>query len=169
MDSLPFVYRANRNAWMNSEFFKEWLKGLDTQLQHLSRKVLLLDSCDACPHLNCLKNIQLEFVPPRTTALVQSMDMDIIKNLKTLYHARLVNYILEAIEERFQTSSSKVSILQAVTFVADSWRKVSSETIQNCFPHCGFKHLGLEMDVDMLIKSENDDGHVELQPIQNCE
>ena len=177
MDSLPVVYRAIRNAWMTSELFKEWLKDWDIELQRQSRKVLLLlDNCAAHPHLDCLKNIQLEFLPPRTTALVQPMDMGIIKNLKTFYRARLVNYVLEAIEEGLLTSSSTarevcatVNILQAVTFVADSWRKMSSETIQNCFSHCGFKHLVLEMDVDMLIESENDDRNVELQQVENYE
>ncbi|KFM68695.1 hypothetical protein X975_13385, partial [Stegodyphus mimosarum] len=100
------------------------------------------------------------------------MNMGIIKTLKTLYRARLVNYVLEATEESLLTSSSKasevsakVNVLQAVSFMADSWRKVSSETIQNCFSHYGFKHLILEMDVDMIIESENDDEHVELYKI----
>ncbi|KFM74273.1 Tigger transposable element-derived protein 4, partial [Stegodyphus mimosarum] len=135
MASFPVVYRANRNAWMISELFKEWLKDWDRELQCQSRKVLLLlDNCAAHPHLDCLKNIQLEFLPPITTTLVQPMDMGIIRNLKTLYRA--------------------------------SWQKV---TIQNWFSHCGFKNLVLEMDVDILIESENDDGHVELQQVQNCE
>jgi hypothetical protein len=102
--------------------------------------------------------------------------MGIIKNLKTFYHARLVNYVLEAIEESLLTSSStatevsaKVNILQAVTFLADSWQNISSETIQNCFSRCGFKHLVLEVDVDMLIKSENGEGNVELQQVKNYE
>ncbi|KFM62118.1 Tigger transposable element-derived protein 6, partial [Stegodyphus mimosarum] len=167
------MYRANRNAWMTSELFREWLKDWDRELQRQSRKVLL-DNCAAHPHLDCLKNIQLEFLPPTTAALVQPMNMGIIKNLKTLNCARLVTHILEAIEESLLTSSSKVSevsamvsILQAVKFVADRWRKVSSETIQNCFSHCGFKYLVLEMDVDMLIESENDNGHVELQQVMD--
>ncbi|XP_035232701.1 tigger transposable element-derived protein 6-like [Stegodyphus dumicola] len=177
MESLPVVYRANQMRWMASELFKEWLKDWDRELQRQSRKVLvLLDNCAAHLHLDCLMNVQLKFLPPRTTTSVQPMHMGIIKNLKTLYRARLVNYILEAIEEILLTSSSKanevsakVKILQVVTFVADSWRKVSSETIQNCFSHCGFKHLVSEMDVDILIESENDDLHVELQQVQNYE
>jgi hypothetical protein len=41
--------------------------------------------------------------------------------------------------------SSKVNLLQAGQFVADSWREIGSKTIQNCFSHCGLKHSGLEM------------------------
>ncbi|XP_035206840.1 tigger transposable element-derived protein 6-like [Stegodyphus dumicola] len=153
IDSLLVVYRANRNAWTTYELFKIWLKHWNRELQRQSRNVqFLLDNCTAHPHLDCLKNIQLEFLPQRTIALVQPMDMGIIKNLKTLYRVRLVNYIFEAIEERWLTSlskaseaSAKVNILQAVTFVADSWQKVSSEA-KDCFSHCGFKHLVLKMN-----------------------
>ena len=177
MDSLPVVYRANRNAWMTSELFTEWLKDWDRELQQKSRKVLLLlDNCAAHPRLDCLKNIQLEFLPPRTTALLQPMDMGIMKNLKTFYRARLINYVLESIEENLLTSSStatevsaKVNILQAITFLADSWRKISSETIQNCFSHGGFRHLVLQMDVDMPTENEKNDENVELQQVENYE
>jgi hypothetical protein len=53
-----------------------------------------------------------------------------------------VNRILDATEENLLTSfstamevSSKVNLLQAVQFVADSLREIGSKTIQNCFSH----------------------------------
>jgi hypothetical protein len=77
------------------------------------------------------------------------MDVGIIKNLK-MYHGNLVIHILDAIKENLLTSfskakrvSSKFNLLQAVQFVADSWREIGSKTIQNCFSHCGLKHSGL--------------------------
>jgi hypothetical protein len=80
------------------------------------------------------------------------MDMGIIQNLETLCHAKLVNYILEAFQEYVLASSSpakevsaRIDILQAVQFIADSWRRINTKTIQNCFDHCGFKHSYLEM------------------------
>jgi hypothetical protein len=89
------------------------------------------------------------------------MGMRIITNLKTLYHAKLVKYIFEAIQENKLTSSSTatevsagISLLQTVQFIADSWRKVSTKTIQNCFAHCGFKQSDLEMPNE--VNSEND-------------
>jgi hypothetical protein len=104
MDSLPIEYYANKNAWMTSEIFKKWLMRCNVELQRKSRKVLLiLDNCTAHPQCSeCLKNIQLEFLPVNTTSLVQAMDMVIIKNLK-MYRGKLVNYILDAIEENLLT------------------------------------------------------------------
>jgi hypothetical protein len=72
--------------------------------------------------------------------------------MKTLYLANLINYIFEAIQENLLTSSSaakevsaRIDLLQAVQFIADIWRRVSTETIQNCFAHYGFKHSDLEI------------------------
>jgi hypothetical protein len=41
-----------------------------------------------------------------------------------------------------------------VQFIADSWRRVSTKTIQICFAHCGFKHSDLQMP--NKADSEND-------------
>jgi hypothetical protein len=78
------------------------------------------------------------------------MDMGIIKNLRTLYRAKLVNYIREAIQGSLLTSSSAVKevsartdLLQAVQCTADSWRRVSTKTIQNCSALRGFEHSRL--------------------------
>jgi hypothetical protein len=80
------------------------------------------------------------------------MNMGIIKNFKTLYLAKLVNYILEAIQENLLTLSStakevsaSIDLSQGAQFIADSWQRVSTKTIQNCFADCGFKHSDLEM------------------------
>jgi hypothetical protein len=154
MDSLPVEYYANKNAWMTSEVYKKWLMRWVVGLQRKSRKVLLiLDNCVAHRQCSdCLKNIQLEFLHVNTTSLVQAMYMGIIKNFKMLYRRKSVNHILDEIEENLLTSfstakevSSKFNLLQAVQFVTDSWREISSKTIQNCFSHCGLKHSGLEM------------------------
>ena len=107
MESLLVQYYANKNAWMTSGIFKNWLMSWDMELQYKERKILLLvDNCAAHPHLDSLKNIKLDFLPPNTTSLVQPMDMGIITNLKTLYRGKLVNYIIEKNEEKLVTSSS---------------------------------------------------------------
>jgi hypothetical protein len=82
-------------------------------------------------HLDSLKNIQLEFLSPHTTFLVQPMDMGIMTNLRTLYCAELVNFILEAVQENSLSSSLtakeviiRIDLLQAVPFIADSLQRV---------------------------------------------
>ena len=106
---------------------------------------MLVDNCTAHPHVSTLKNIQLEFLPPNTNSLIQPMDQGIIKNLKTLYRNELVHVTLAYIEENFLNPSSsaidvssKISIIQAVSFAAKSWRAVKEATIINCFRKAGF-------------------------------
>ena len=132
VDNLPVTYSANKKAWMTSQIFTEWLAAWDSYLTKVNRKnLLLVDNCTAHPHVSTLKNIQLEFLPPNTTSLIQPMDQEIIENLKTLYHKELEHTTLAYIEENILNPSStaidvssKISILQAVNYVAKSWRAV---------------------------------------------
>jgi hypothetical protein len=114
MDRLPVLYHANENVWMTSEIFKKWLMSSDVELQRKSKIMLVLENCAAHARLDSFKNIQMEFLSPNTTSLVQSMDTD-IKKLKTLYRAKLVNYILESIEESLLTSASAAKEVSART------------------------------------------------------
>jgi hypothetical protein len=108
------------------------------------------------------------------------MDMVIITNLKTLYCAKLVNYILEANEEHLLTSSStakevsaRIDLLQAVQFTADSWRRVSTKTVQNCFAYCDFKCSDLEMpdkadsENDVILEMHHIENYEEFSCISN--
>ncbi|KII62654.1 hypothetical protein RF11_04829 [Thelohanellus kitauei] len=72
MEGLPVEYHANKKAWMTSEIFRNWLTN--------TKILLIVDNCAAHPHLDNLQHIQLEFLPPNTTSLVQLMYMGVIKN-----------------------------------------------------------------------------------------
>lgn len=165
MKSLPVDYRSNSNAWMTTSMFNKWLDEWNANLVILARKILLfVDNCSAHSRQE-LSNIQIEFLPPNTTCLTQPMDMGIIKNLKSLYRGALVDYTLKAIEDSLITSdttakdvSSKISILQAIEFLSDSWRKVKSTTITNCYKHCGFKPV---------VENENDVEKMEAEVNEN--
>jgi hypothetical protein len=143
------------------KFLRNGQMSWEVELQRKSRKILLvLDYCAAHPHSDSLKNIQLEFVSQHHIPRAAN-GHGVTKNLKTLYHAKFLNYIFEAIEENLLTSSSTdkevsagIDLLQAAQFIADSWRRVSTDTVQNCFADCGFKHSDLEMQDKA--DSEND-------------
>ena len=85
VDNLPVTYCANKKAWITSQIYTEWLAAWGLYLTKVNLEILLLvDNCTAHPHVSTLKNIQLEFLPPNATSLIQPMDQGIIKNLKTL-------------------------------------------------------------------------------------
>ena len=130
---------------MTSAIFTDWLQRWDSELNKTKKAIcLVLDNCTAHPNIS-LKNIKLKFLPPNTTSLIQPLDMGVIQNLKVKYRATLANYILEKIEDNLLESKStaidiskKINILQAIQFISDSWRDVSSQTIKNCFRKCDF-------------------------------
>ena len=148
MDTLPVTYRANKNAWMTSVLLEEWITKWDAALRKKGRKILVLvDNCSAHPQdISTLTNIRLQFLPANTTSLIQPMDQGVIKNMKTFYRKQLVQMTIDAIEDnlispsaRATDVSSKVSMLDAVRFVSNSWRRVQAETIANCLRKGGFK------------------------------
>jgi hypothetical protein len=111
----------NKNAWITSTIFSNWLYEWDKELQAKSRSILLIDNCAAHPKNIELKNITLEFLSPKTTSLIQPLDIGVVKNLNVKYRMKLVNFILEKIEEKlFDPSataneiSGKINILQAI-------------------------------------------------------
>jgi hypothetical protein len=64
---------------MASEILQKWRMSWEVEQHWKPRRVLmLLHECAAQPHLECLKNIQLKFLPPNTS-LVQPVDTQFLK------------------------------------------------------------------------------------------
>lgn len=58
---LPLHYETNKQAWMTSELFLNWIKNMKQYFQKQNKKIaLILDNCTAHPSLN-LANIELIF------------------------------------------------------------------------------------------------------------
>ena len=141
--SLPVDYRANKNAWMTSDLFIEWLVEWDRSLQLKKRKILLLvDNCPAHPTPPSLKSIKLMFLPPNTTSIIQPLDQGIIKCLKQLYRKSLCESILSKLEsnpaEKADKLARQTTLLDAIINCASAWQKITSATISNCFRKGGF-------------------------------
>ena len=103
VDTLPASYHANKNAWMTSLLFEDWITRGDSALVKHSRKILLLvDNCTAHPAFDMLKSIRLDFLPPNTTSLIQPMVQGIIKNFKVHYRKELVQMTITAIERHLE-------------------------------------------------------------------
>lgn len=62
------------------------------------RILLLLDNCTAHLNLQNLQNIDLKFLPPNTTSLIQPLDQGIIKTMNTNYRQAMQNFIVETID-----------------------------------------------------------------------
>lgn len=83
LENLPVDYFSSKNAWMTGLIWEKWLRRWD---QALSRKIcLLVDNCTSHPKVSNLKNIEVVFLPPNTTSIMQPMDQGCIKIFKGHY------------------------------------------------------------------------------------
>ena len=129
---LPCRYRAHKRSWMTRILFEEWVKNLDSSSRAQSRKVaLLIDNCPAHREIKNLTNINLIFLSPNTTSVLQPMDQGVIRSLKGHYRKKVVRLCIRAVESN--KPLPKIIILQARKHLVSSWNAVSKKTIVNCF------------------------------------
>ena len=68
---------------MNSEIFEEWVCKLEQKFCADDRKItLVIDNCPVHPSISNLTNVQIVFLPPNTTSILQTMDQGVIRSLK---------------------------------------------------------------------------------------
>jgi len=96
-----------------------------------------------------LKNIELFFLPPNTTAKTQPMDQGVIQNLKLFYRQQLALRRLIA-HERGEVFN--INLYHSMVMLRESWRKVRPETIMN-----GFKKAGFDIYVPASDVPENEE------------
>ncbi|GFR58720.1 tigger transposable element-derived protein [Elysia marginata] len=138
--TLPVTYRSNMKAWMTGKLFEEWVQKLDRQFVLQGRSIaLIIDNCSAHPPISDLRAIEIFFLPPNTTSLLQPCDQGIIETYKTLYRKRVLRRFIDSYEETGSTTSHfKMNLLDTLIIAAASWNDIESTTIQKCFKHAGF-------------------------------
>ena len=114
------------------------LNALNFQIKNERRNVMLfLDN--AAVHWTSLidmyRNIKIVLLPKNTLLRLQPVDAGIIQSFKTKYQKKFMRYVIGRInDDLFASEIAKgIEIFQAITWVADSWKEVSVETIKNCF------------------------------------
>lgn len=139
--AFNLFWRSNKKAWMTTILFTEFLKRFDRKMVLEGRKVLLfLDNATSHADIQ-LKNVRLVFFPPNMTSDVQPLDQGIIQCFKLLYRKQLMNHLVSNLDGNvFELPEElvKVTALDALGWIEQAWKDVSSETIQKCFKRCGF-------------------------------
>ena len=146
---LPVTYKFSSNSWMTGQIYTNWLQNWDRSLRIAGHKVLLLDdNCTAHRGIDDLTNIEVVFLPPNTTSLIQPMDQGIIKCLKGYYrvklHERMITELDLDISRKATDVIKTVTLLDAVNLISEAWLEVKPETIANCFRHGGFRTIEQE-------------------------
>ena len=126
---------------MTGVMFSDWLRNFDRDMRRKKRNVLLfLDNAPSHKHDLKLTNIMLVFLPANTTSKLQPMDQGIIQNFKSHYRNRMLEAAVSNIDNNdLSTDIAKsITVHDAVTWTAHAARKVTNQTVTNCFYHAGF-------------------------------
>ncbi|KAH7983598.1 hypothetical protein HPB52_013067 [Rhipicephalus sanguineus] len=115
---------------------------LDSRMGAKDRKILLLlDNAPCHPtDTSHLRNVKVAFLPPNCTSQLQPLDAGVIKCMKQKYRKFLVQRRLAGMERK--QMATKLSVLDAMHYIASAWDAVTQETIANSFRHCGFTRSG---------------------------
>ena len=153
--SPPLPYFNNTKAWMTSRLWQQLLSKFDGQVRNQNRRVVLFVDNARCHEMNdvTLTNIELKFIPPNTTSLIQPLDQGIIKNLKVHYRQQLLRCQLLSLDrgESLASFTKSITILQALHMLKQALLLVKPDTIRNCFRKAGFPSDDGDNDDDITI------------------
>lgn len=142
IEKLPLKWTQNKKAWMTRDIMVEWLHKFDQKMGKQRRNIILfLDNAPSHPTID-LKNIKLFFLPPNTTSHCQPLDRGIIRNFKVFYRGFIVKRLMTLIdsETSLDMVEKKITLVNTLIWTVAAWKKVSSETIKNCFNSAGFSN-----------------------------
>lgn len=105
-------YHSNRNAWMTSFPFHDWLKHFDQYINFFNKKALLLANSFRAHGLHetapKLKSVELYFSPPNNTSKIQLCGDGIIATLNVRY-------------PRFQMDECWISLRTRILRISTKW------------------------------------------------
>nr|XP_050023958.1 tigger transposable element-derived protein 6-like [Dermacentor andersoni] len=108
----------------------------DERLGKQNRKICLLqDNCVAHHTAAVLKNIELCFLPPNCTAVVQPLDQGVIMNFESGFHKRVIDRILLSMTMKRE---SMIDLYMAIEMLQAAWMAVPASTIADCSWHASF-------------------------------
>ncbi|KAG0442155.1 Tigger transposable element-derived protein 6 [Dictyocoela muelleri] len=131
-------YQYSNKAWMTHIIFNKWLRNFNQVLRSEHRNILILiDNCPSHKITSSLSNIEILFLPKNSTGILQPMDIGIIKCFKTYFNQYKLNSIIEKVENGSDVYESykEINLRDVALFAEISWKRVSENTIFNCFKH----------------------------------
>lgn len=131
--NINVQYLSSKNAWMTSELFNQWAHELNNEMVSQTRKILLILDNAPCHIMPNCSAIEFLFLPKNTTAVLQPLDMGVIKSFKNHYFNILMESFLLDFQNISLTCFDKINVKDVAIIVSMAWDKVSLETIQNCF------------------------------------
>lgn len=169
-NELPVFWRANKKSWVTGVLFQEWFdecfiphvkKYLASQ--NLDFKILLLiDNAPGHPStlVGAHPNVNVMFLPPNTTSLIQPLDQGIIATFKAYYTRRCFKRILDSIElnpeETVTSSWKKFNIADCIADIDASLSELQPSSINACWRNLWPEVVAKENHIPPLIRQEEE-------------
>jgi len=126
-------YLNSKNSWMTSELFNRWVLEFNDEMTLQKRQILLILDNAPCHIIPDCSAIEFLFLPKNTTAILQPLDMGVIKAFKNHYFNVLIESFFYDLQNMDVTSFNKINLKDVSIIVSIAWDRVSEETIKNCF------------------------------------
>lgn len=143
---LPLCYKAQKNAWMDTDLFIDWYKNefipnvkrFRKEHKKTGRVLLLLDNAPSHPDVELLngidKDFEAKYLPPNVTAIIQPMDQGVIEKLKRMYKKAVLRRLLLADDEESVISlSKKLNLKDCCYMLADAWNTLTQDNLRNAW------------------------------------
>lgn len=150
---LKILYCSNKSAWMTRIIFEEWLIMINEIMKINERKILLILDNATSHDVADLSNVKLLYLPPKTSALIQPLDMGVIKAVKDKYREMLSLFILSRLDKKDKLEMKQIKVIHAILWAEEAWENVTTETINNCWKKSGL----LKNSCDELVFSEKEE------------
>ncbi|GFY35054.1 tigger transposable element-derived protein 1 [Trichonephila clavipes] len=140
LKQLPVHWMANPKAWMTTAIFTEWFNNcfvpeVEAYMKEKSldfKVLLIVDNAASHPQLEH-PNVQLVFLPPNTTSL---LDQGIIATFKKYYIKTTYKFILNKLENESLTVKDmwkQFSIFDCLFHVASASAQIRPRTLNACW------------------------------------
>jgi len=133
-------YFSNSKAWMNGQIFEKLLRDFDSRMNEPT--ILIIDNFagHSVEELADYKWIIPIFLPANTTSVTQPLDGGIIATAKVKYRLKLMNYILDQVDNNV-FRLNELTLHRCIPWFVEACKELSPLTIQKCF----YKTLKMEM------------------------
>lgn len=170
--TLPVIWESNKKSWITMEIFKNWftehfcpsVKRYCEIKKLEQRALLLIDNAPSHPtnlsDLTTCIPVEVVFLPPNTTALIQPMDQGVISNFKAYYLRRTFKQMFEKTDGEEKQSIREFwknyNIMNAVENIYLSWNEITERSLKgvwkNIWPDLSkSEDIGHSVDMDEIV------------------
>ncbi|KAL0212134.1 hypothetical protein RCL1_005760 [Eukaryota sp. TZLM3-RCL] len=121
---------------MTAESFEEYCERVNKIMKQEDRRILLIvDNVSSHKNEKQFDNVELLFLPPNTTSIMQPIDQGVVLSFKSNYRKRVVER--DFMEKTSREQLPQISMADAIKWMSESWAEVQATVIRNCWKKSG--------------------------------